>query len=91
MSHRIHSLFSGTVQGVGFRFTTKNLAKHFPVTGYVKNLDNGQVEVVAEGQEADLRVFLKHIRESDLATYIRNVKTEWLPATGQYRCFDIKT
>ena len=60
-------IFVGRVQGVGFRWTTKNLADGFEVTGYVKNLPNGTVEMVAEGEESEARKFLAalHARMSD--------------------------
>ena len=44
---RMQIFFSGTVQGVGFRFTAERLARRFPVTGFVRNLEDGRVEVVA--------------------------------------------
>ena len=65
--------FSGHVQGVGFRYSTKQVANGFEVTGYVKNLTDGRVELEAEGSEAECRRFLKEV-ESELDSYIR--KTE---------------
>jgi acylphosphatase len=65
--------FSGHVQGVGFRYSTKQVANGFEVTGYVKNLADGRVELEAEGSEWQCRRFLREI-ESELDSYIR--KTE---------------
>ncbi len=65
--------FSGHVQGVGFRYATKQLAKGFDVTGCVRNLADGRVELEAEGSEGECRRFLKEI-ENELDSYIR--KTE---------------
>jgi acylphosphatase len=51
-------LYSGRVQGVGFRYTAYDLARGFPVAGYVRNLADGRVELVAEGEGADVAAFL---------------------------------
>src|SRR5262249_15372772 len=53
-----HVYYSGRVQGVGFRYTAQRLAESFPVTGYVRNLPNGDVEVVAEGPADQVEAFL---------------------------------
>jgi acylphosphatase len=81
--------FSGTVQGVGFRFTAERLARRFPVTGYVRNLEDGRVEVTAEGEEASLVEFLTAIRNSGMKDYIRDVEAHWLDAAGTFRSFGI--
>jgi acylphosphatase len=54
--------FEGRVQGVGFRFTAERIAGNFPIAGYVRNLDDGRVEVVAEGDTTDLAEFVAAIR-----------------------------
>ena len=81
--------FSGTVQGVGFRFTAERLARRFPVTGFVRNLDDGRVEVTAEGEEASLVEFLAAIRASGMKDYIRDVEAHWTAADGCFRGFSI--
>jgi acylphosphatase len=55
--------YSGRVQGVGFRYTTRQLAGRFPVTGFVRNLAGGEVEVVAEGEHADVEAFLAAVAQ----------------------------
>ena len=55
---RAHAYYSGNVQGVGFRFTAIDLARKYAVKGWVKNVYDGGVEVVAEGEEAVLKEFL---------------------------------
>jgi acylphosphatase len=54
-------LYAGTVQGVGFRYTTNGIARHYPVAGWVRNLRDGRVEVIAEGEPADVAAFLDAI------------------------------
>lgn len=89
MKKSLHALFSGTVQGVGFRFTTERIAHRYPVSGYVRNLPKGQVEVLAEGEEESLREFLKAIQEA-FQSYIWNVEVSWDHATGEHKGFGVK-
>lgn len=70
---RVH--FSGRVQGVGFRFTCHSLARGYQVAGHVRNLADGRVEVVAEGESIELDNFLAAIR-LEMSPYIRNVEVE---------------
>ena len=65
----------GKVQGVGFRYTASGLAQKYPVMGYVKNLLDGQVELVAEGEVADVDRFLESIA-SRLAGFIKGQKIQ---------------
>lgn len=57
-----HIVVSGTVQGVGFRFTAKDLANRHHIKGWVKNLTDGRVELVAQGPKDNLDIFLKDLR-----------------------------
>ena len=86
---RMQIFFSGTVQGVGFRFTAERLARRFSVSGFVRNLDDGRVEVVAEGEETTLTDFLTAIRESGMKHYIRDVEAHWSNAQGTFKGFGI--
>ncbi len=70
-AHQIH--YEGRVQGVGFRYTVKSLAKGYEVTGTIRNLPDGRVELRAQSDEAEeLTDFLTAIRESTLAGHIQN-------------------
>ena len=89
MITRLHAVFSGRVQGVGFRFTAERMARRFPVAGYVRNLTDGKVEMTAEGEKSALEEFLAALREA-FGENIRDVKAEWSRATGEYEKFSIK-
>ena len=79
MQERIHAFFSGRVQGVGFRFSTKSLALRFNLSGWVKNLDDGRVEMMIQADSQSLGDFLKAIRR-EFEGYIANDDIEWLEA-----------
>jgi acylphosphatase len=82
-------IYSGSVQGVGFRYTVKTAATGFEVTGTVRNLLDGRVELIAEGSREELEAFRKGIRESGLDHFIRNEEVNWTEATGTFRGFEI--
>ena len=89
MQKRLHAFFSGSVQGVGFRFTAERIARKFPITGFVKNLPNGGVELVAEGEEESLKEFLAAVCEA-FHSYIRDVEVTWSKAAGEFKSFGIQ-
>jgi acylphosphatase len=70
--------FSGRVQGVGFRYTCQSLAREFAVGGYARNLRDGRVEVVAEGEPTEVDNFIAAVR-LELSHYITDSTTETLP------------
>ena len=81
--------FSGHVQGVGFRYATKQLAKGFDVTGYVRNLADGRVELEAEGTEGECQRFLGEI-VSELDSYIQRTECRTEKRVRLYKEFSIK-
>ena len=64
--------FSGRVQGVGFRYTCRSLARDFPVAGWVRNLPDGRVELVVEGDPAELDAFVTAIQQ-EMSPFITDV------------------
>ena len=77
---RLRILYQGRVQGVGFRFTCQRLSSSYPVVGYVRNLPDGGVELVADGDAVAVHGFLTAV-ESELGDNVRNasVSTEIFP------------
>ena len=86
---QIHVLFEGQVQGVGFRYTVQHIAHSYKVTGYVRNLMDGNVELSAEGEEGELEQFVTAICDSPLKNYIRHCERSWREASGAYERFTI--
>jgi acylphosphatase len=81
--------YSGKVQGVGFRYTTKTKAMGFEITGTVRNLSDGRVELIAEGRRSELEEFLCAIRDAGLAGFIRDEQVTWADAENKFRGFEI--
>lgn len=89
MKKQIHAYYSGQVQGVGFRFTASNIANELGVTGWVKNLRDGRVEVVAEAEEEVLKDFLDKIRQY-FSRYIQDVDVRWQEPRAEFTDFGIE-
>jgi acylphosphatase len=83
-----HVVYSGQVQGVGFRYTAQRLAQGFSVSGYVRNLANGNVELVAEGPADQVEAFLEAVGRR-MGDYIEGKTPKDVPA-GSYRGFQIR-
>ena len=81
-------LYSGRVQGVGFRYTAQRIAQQHAVTGFVKNLRDGRVELVAEGKRAEIERLLKQIAV-EMEGNIESADEQTLSATGQFRKFEV--
>ncbi len=86
---RLTAYFQGRVQGVGFRGTTAQLAKHHPITGYVQNLHDGRVLLVVEGQPSHIDTFVTAVT-TRLADHIAAVETQRSAATFAFRSFVIR-
>jgi acylphosphatase len=82
--------YAGRVQGVGFRYTVRQIAGSFAVTGYVQNLSDGRVRLVAEGEPTELDGFLAQIAET-MTDYIRKVETFNSSSTGEFQGFRVQS
>src|SRR5690606_15125524 len=84
-------IFEGRVQGVGFRYTTKDLARGFEVCGWVKNLTDGTVELQVSGERDEVEAFLKEIaEESPLAHHIQGMHGQNIPPLAGVKGFTIE-
>jgi acylphosphatase len=88
-NERREVFFEGLVQGVGFRYTTRRIAAKFPVTGYVRNLRDGRVHLVAEGPSKEMDSLVASVR-SAMGRYIERVEENVQPATGEFRDFGVR-
>ena len=86
---RMRIYYSGQVQGIGFRYSVKSVATGFEVTGTVRNLTDGRVELIAEGAREELTAFRQAIRESGVDHFIRDEEVSWSDAAGEFRGFEI--
>ena len=82
--------YEGRVQGVGFRYSVRQIAKGFSVTGSVRNLPDGRVELQVAGDDDEVGAFLKAIRESELCDLIKNESQHQLATPPATRGFEIR-
>jgi acylphosphatase len=81
--------YIGHVQGVGFRYTAHSIARGHQVTGFVRNLPDGRVELVAEGERREIDAFLREVKER-LSNHIRDERRDISPATDEFSGFEIR-
>jgi acylphosphatase len=86
---RMHIYYSGHVQGVGFRYTVKAVVSGFEVTGTIRNLADGRVELIAEGTPEELAAFQKAISDAGLGRLIVNQQVSWSNAQNEFQGFQI--
>ena len=84
-----HVFYEGRVQGVGFRFTCKQIARGYEVSGWVRNLPDGRVELQCSGEREEVEDFLEGIAESELKSHIRSVTATVIPPLDGGRGFEI--
>jgi acylphosphatase len=82
-------LYTGRVQGVGFRYTAKSVATGFEINGIVRNLPDGRVELIAEGLKDELQSYCQAIKESGLGHFISQEEISWHEAKNEFRGFEI--
>ena len=83
-----HIIFTGHVQGVGFRFTAQRIASRHQLSGFVRNLPDGSVEILAQGKSEDVDGCIEDIK-TDFAGYVRQTIIEDVPVNPAYKNFRI--
>ncbi len=89
MFKKIHLLISGSVQGVFYRVNSKNKADEFGLTGWVRNISNGRVEIVAEGEEKNLKNMINWCNNGSNNAIISEIKVKWEKYSGKFDKFEI--
>lgn len=86
-----HVFYEGKVQGVGFRYSVKEVASGYDVVGWVRNLPDGRVEMLARGEETELDEFLQGIRDSAVGRHIRRQEVFNEEEPGPLKGFEIRS
>ncbi len=87
---RLHAFVGGMVQGVGFRYYVLDAANEVSVAGWVRNLYDGRVEILAEGPRPSLEVLLARLRQGPRAARVNQVDVDWEPATAEFTGFRLE-
>lgn len=87
---RLHLIVEGLVQGVSFRYYTQEKAKELDLTGWVKNLEDGSVEIIAEGENGKLKELETWAHQGPPAANVSQVHTRWLEFMGELKDFTIR-
>lgn len=87
---RAHVLISGRVQGVAYRFFAEKWANALGVTGWVRNLHDGRVEVLAEGDRRSIDLFLERLRDGPRLAQVDGFEVEWGDSPGEFASFLIR-
>ena len=90
MNERLHARVRGIVQGVGFRYFTRESAARLRLTGWVRNKTDGSVELVAEGPRADLERLLELVTAGPQQGSVSGVESNWSEATGEFGSFTVE-
>jgi acylphosphatase len=90
MKQRVHLYITGDVIGVGFRSWTSQQARNLKLVGWVRNLENRKVEVIAEGPREKLIEFLSLCNEGPEVSWVEKVDASWKDATGEFGEFMIR-
>lgn len=89
MAETVQVIYEGRVQGVGFRYAVRRVAAGFDISGYVRNLPDGRVELVASGEQGEVDDFLQALRESELAGHIAGEVIAAIPRPAGLKGFSI--
>lgn len=84
---RAHLFISGIVQGVGYRYFAIRKADAYSVNGFARNLVDGRVEVVAEGERGLVEQFVKDLRNGPISAHVTDIRIEWEKPTYEFKGF----
>jgi acylphosphatase len=87
---QLRAVIYGDVQGVGFRYWTRRQASELGLTGYVRNMWNGTVEVVAEGRRSSLQRLLNQLGQGPRSARVQEVRAQWRREVGRFRSFGVR-
>ncbi|MBI2142378.1 acylphosphatase [Candidatus Woesearchaeota archaeon] len=87
---RAHIIVSGKVQGVFYRDFVRKEADKFGISGFVRNLQDGTVEIVAEGEEDKLNIFMRECKRGSLLAFVKNAEINYEEPTGEFEGFGIR-
>lgn len=87
---RLHAIIEGDVQGVGFRMFVKRKAEELKLKGWVRNLWDGSVEVIVEGDKRIITILLSSLKTGPRSSFVSNVRTEWMTSTDEFTSFQIR-
>ena len=90
MNQRIELTAKGIVQGVGFRFSVRSYASKMGLKGFVRNLPNRNVEIIAEGKKEALKKLIEFVRKGGHYARIEQVEEKWFNAKNEFSSFDIE-
>lgn len=90
MKSRVHIFVSGKVQGVFFRENTRKKAAEFRLSGFVRNLQNGKVEAVFEGEKEKIKKIIQWIKKGSETAQIENIEIDWQNYKGEFEDFEIR-
>ena len=90
MKSRSHIFVSGKVQGVFFRENTREKAAEFGLNGFIRNLQNGKVEAIFEGEKEKIEKIIQWIKKGPETTQVENIEINWQNYKGEFKNFEIR-
>lgn len=87
---RAHLIIEGRVQGVGYRANTRRMANRLNLKGWVRNLRNGDVEIVVEGPEVELNMLIAWCYRGPTSSYVSKISIDKSEASGEFDSFTTK-
>lgn len=87
---RVHASVRGLVQGVNFRWYTQRRAAELGICGFVRNMPDSSLDVVAEGSRSSLDSLLDYLRVGPSSAIVESVDTQWSSPTGEFSRFEVR-